>query len=812
MKKIKLILLTILILGLSITTCFAAYLIIDSKISTNISNVETGKYKVTFTDNDTVVKTMYVDSGYNLSLKDAPYYTTNGQYYSYTCTMGGGTFNLANHLKVTDNVSITCSKSGSYTGSSSYYENLDIGLNQNISTIDNYVTLNQYAYNGTMNSYIKTIKKSGTVLPSYTYEDKIVNSYDDLSNYLNTKIEKQGTQGLAWDKGSIKVIGDKTIGLETTQSDISKYKPNVGNTTTNNSTNYCVTKFTLNNDVVFNGTFNLGGTTGYYGNNTVWSQINFQGFIIGSYSEIDLNGYDLIIANGATLRSYGSITDSKGGGNLILESGATLYSPFVVEDHYREDSMATAYFYNSAVFTMYKMPYLNCNTIINNGARVYGNLRVDLGADNDNATEKDLPLIGPDSNFMIQTSSDGNNSKIIRSVSYDDSYTSSFVISNLVNIKIRYDVYDTNIIYNHINFSVDYSGVDVEFNFGKFQFYISPYYSFYLYNSNLTLNQCLVFMPGSYLFVDQNSEIIFAYSSIETTSKVELVHEIEPESKFQSVGGLIFLDKMYSFSEAKTWIDTRKQNGEGDGYGEDIFNYTYKNTDKEIVEEECVSVDFWDKLNNIGSVCDMYGEFNFDYNSSIEQCHEYELGGKINIYNFAPFEKTISNLNQNIKINLYGKTYKTGPNRLNSRSAFIVDGGIQRLNIISYHILPLISNGYVVMDLSNPSEISTISQSYDSKTGLIKSNGGYYGYIFNDESISNLYKCKTNSLSYSSNDSLSGGFKQVTYTSASNLINYNNTTYMFYHGAFVPGDGTNFSLNKFFDSNNSHYNSTFKLK
>ena len=111
MKKIKLILLTILILGLSIITCFAAYLIIDSKISTNISNVETGKYKVTFTDNDTVVKTMYVDSGYNLSLKDAPYYTTNGQYYSYTCAMGGGTFNLANHLKVTDNVSITCSKS-----------------------------------------------------------------------------------------------------------------------------------------------------------------------------------------------------------------------------------------------------------------------------------------------------------------------------------------------------------------------------------------------------------------------------------------------------------------------------------------------------------------------------------------------------------------------------------------------------------------------------------------------------------------------------------------------------------------------------
>ena len=806
MKKIKLILLTILILGLSIITCFAAYLIIDSKISTNISNVETGKYKVTFTDNDTVVKTMYVDSGYNLSLKDAPYYTTNGQYYSYTCTMGGGTFNLANHLKVTDNVSITCSKSGSYTGSSSYYENLDIGLNQNISTIDNYVKLNQYAYNGTMNAYIKTIKENG-IAPSYTYEDKIVNEYNDLTNYLNSKIEKEGTSWNKFDKGKVKVIGDKTIALETIQNDTSQYKPNVGNTTTNNSTNYCVTKFTLNNDVIFNGTFNLGGTTGYYGNNTEWSQINFQGFIIGSYSEIDLNGYDLIIANGATLRSYGSITDSKGGGNLILESGATLYSPFVVEDHYREDSMATAYFYNSAVFTMYKMPYLNCNTIINNGAKVYGNLRVDLGADNSNATEEDLPIIGPDSNFMIQTASNGSNSRIVRTVSYDDSFTSAFVKSNLVNIKIRYDIYDTNITYNQISFSIDYSVLNVGFNFGKFQFYISPYYSFYLYNSSIILSQCLVFMPGSYLFIDDYSSITLSYGDIETASRVKSpfsAFTIEEESKFQNVGGLIFLDKTYSFSEAKAWIDTRKQNGGSDGYGEDIFNYNSTNNS--------VASDFWNKINQTGSMCDMYGEIDFTYNNNIEQCHEYELGGKINIYSFNSFEKTMSNLNENIKINLYGKTYKTGPNRLNSSTLFEFDGGMQRMNIISYHILPLISSGYVVMDISNPCKISTISQSYDSKTGLIKSNGGYYGYIFNDESISNLYKCKTNSLTYNSNDSLSGGFKQVAYNSITNLINYNNTTYMFYHGAFVPGDGTNFSLNKFFDSNNSHYNSTFKLK
>lgn len=74
MRKLKIILLSMLILGLSICVGFSAYLIISTNLDVSFDNMVTTKHKVTFTDNGNIVKTMYVDNNYNLSLKDAPYY------------------------------------------------------------------------------------------------------------------------------------------------------------------------------------------------------------------------------------------------------------------------------------------------------------------------------------------------------------------------------------------------------------------------------------------------------------------------------------------------------------------------------------------------------------------------------------------------------------------------------------------------------------------------------------------------------------------------------------------------------------------
>ena len=816
MKKFKIILFSLILIIFSVSIGISIFLFTNSKMTINIDNAQTTKYKVTFTDNGSVVKTMFVDSGYSLSLKDAPKYSSGDNYYTYTTIIDDKSYNLANHIKVEQDLEIQMTTSSEYANSGTYNESLEIGDNVIISQLDNDVSLNEHAYNGTMIANICTIESYWQWGTKYRYKNNLKINYNDDLNYVNTKITSDT---------SYKNIGDTTIGLETTVDDISSYKPYQGNTTTNNSTNYCVTRFTLQNDVIFDGTFNLGGSTGYYGPNSGWSQINQQGFIIGSYNEIDLNGYNLIITDGSTLRSYGSITDSKGTGSLILESGSSLYSPFVVEDYYREDSIPTAYFNNGPIFTSYRMSYLNCTTIINDGAKVYGNLRIDLGGSGDDANETDLALIGPDSSFMIQfASKDGLDGKIVRTVTYDD-YTKvvdtlptdasknafkSYLYGNIFNQKITYSCYDSDIVFNQLSITIDYS-ITFNINFGKSHQYISQYYQIFLYNTKVTLNQMLVFLPGSYLYCDKYTEISFTYGDILKTDNIKLTiisPTLESESQYQSVGGLLFLDKIYDFKEATKWIDSRKADGSNDGYGDKNIYYYYSSS------TNCAQL-FWNELNKKGSSCDMYGKFSFNYRDGVSMTHDYELGGNINIYDIDLFSNTIKNLNNNIKIKLYASTYKSGVNRFSSSNLFTISAE-QRLNIISYHTLPLISNGYVLMDVNNPTILANTKQTYDSVNGTILVNDNntlnYYAFIYNDESSTNLYKAKTNSLSYSSMDSLAGSYQIVSFSQSTGLITYNNQTYAFYHGLFVQGDTTNgFNIKKLMSSNNQNYNTKIKI-
>lgn len=74
------------------------------------------------------------------------------------------------------------------------------------------------------------------------------------------------------------------------------------------------------------------------------------------------------------------------------------------------------------MFSIYRCPYLNVNTVIETGASLYGSMKIDYGGFNPNAYFGELGLIGPDSAFMFQVSDKEEGRKgHVKRTSYFDS-------------------------------------------------------------------------------------------------------------------------------------------------------------------------------------------------------------------------------------------------------------------------------------------------------------------------------------------------------------------------------------------------------
>lgn len=597
---------------------------------------------------------------------------------------------------------------------------------------------------------------------------------------------------------------NSTIGLEDKTSEISDYKPNAGPNSIN--INNCINRIVLTSDLYLtnNTTINLGARTGFYGNNEEFSQYNFQGYIIGEYSEIDLCGYNLIIGNGCTLNAYGSITNSKETGYIIVENGGKLTGTFVVEDQNHERGMPVSYGYGDAVFSMYRMPYLNCNIKVNYGGMLNGVMRIDFGGNNSHYTDQILYIVGVGNEYIIQMTD--NNSYIIRKCTYDKTlinstgYKNSFSEKNIMAQKIIYEIHDNKVSYLNINMptlSVEFSIGNMSVDFNKGNFNVSPYYDFYVYNSNIIIKNNITFLPGSYLYVDSNSKIKFSCSDFREFNNSSI--HLNPlckirKSGYQGVGGLNFTKIKYDFNEATSkWVtDNDNLSGGTDG----SRNIIYKSSEV-----------FWKYVNKIGSYCDMFGSFEFDANNLPIDTNnttpkKYSLGGDINIYNMEKFKETISELNY---FNSYNVTFKSGPN-MGENGLF----NKVSFNVTDYFINPLVVNNNVVMDVENNLPIRTdfdnVISTYDYKTGIISYKLKSYAFFFVDESGTYNYSCeylnKTNTTTsllrpnfekdYKNiwNDSY-GEFVEVNITgnyvtcNVSNNI-FNNNTYAFFRGCMVP--------------------------
>ena len=825
-----------------------------------------GLTQVDFIDPNGVTTTEYFNPGDVLSLGDAPGVKYNNAFYTWKSdtglylhdhvTVGGErlTFRTENPQSVTlenwyleeytkgnpERVNTSINTSGSGI-KKDVYAGLDIAIDFSTPLVNCYNsssgTQAQYVYQNEYDSWLVWEDHDASWLAS-----SFSGGYPYLTRGEETKENSFPNGPFANTKSS--------IGLETHPADYPNgadmdtaynqyYKPvnlqkrtDLGDQVSDlKISEYCFARFTLQNDVILSGNFTLGALTGFARQdesdtsmNLQWTQLNSQGFICGPYSELDLNGYDLILESGSMIDAFGSITDSSSerDGRLILKSGATMYSTFVFEDMWRENSIPEIYAGGMDWMQMFRCPYLDCEIVFEAGCNFYGKLYISFGK-NQGSIHTDLHIIGSHSSSAWIRLSSGS---IIRKMDYNKELYNTLVkahgtdYTGLTNDRAYKDVTYQKIKYYFVNANVEVceiatnmsitivgTSLDISITSYRYQKWIPPYYDFYSYGSTIRLHQEYVFMPGCYLYADSRTTIFFDYGSGSIGDFIDSIAfnymTYADNQKTNCAAGLVLVQNYYNSDignvstihitkktddvdiyvdskERKGWYDTRKSDGNSNSNeGHGVWTWGSRSR-------------FWNYYAEIPARFDCYAKLEFTSGNAVP----YVLGGEINFPSKSAFDSYISGAS----VQLWGSVAMSGP----STGALACD--LHQINIASLYSCPLISNGEIWTPLENGSGLTNTY--YNRKTGLINARNGssnvYYAFIYDDPAgkAEHVYYAYNGSGGGTTN-SLSGQWRQVTYSN--NIATYNGSTYAFYQGGFMPyrSSDSSIKLNKFAGFDNS---------
>lgn len=823
-KSLKKIVLFVVLLMTSLTITYGSYIIKNLNINGdnefNLELSETQNFsQVNFLNDDgDLLKKVYVNKNEGISNLDAPYIAESNGYYSWidesgivrldpTITNLGG---ISKKIAFDEEVLNLKAKYNAFNNSdlSNYKQYFDVISDDSRGSVD-VESNNNISFNENSSNYNTGNSSSKPCNLIYINEEVLSNVNIDL----NFKINSDNVTSNIIKDTNIQANNDTTIGLEDPTSVGEFSNPDYKPITTENR-NYCTNRIVLNNDLILaNGTtLTIGALTAFYGSNNDFSQNNFQGFIAGPYSELDLNGNTLLITGNSILNAYGSITDSKGTGKIIVNSGGKLYSTFVVEDQHHESSAPMTYLMGGPIFSMYRIPYINTSVYFQNGSYFYGNLRIDWGGSNaSNYSDNIICIIGPSNSGAIfsVTSSEGY---ILREVTYDQSLkavvksNSEMSYDNIMYQKINVSFFDTEFKINFpSSLSANISGMNFNINLNKTSFNIPPYYNYYLYNSSAVLKNMLTFMPGSYLYVDELSEIKFTYDIITKVDKISapLIILYVDEQYFANAAGMNFIYEKYDFSEAKIWNDSADKNS---GTENNFFSGT-----AEVFEDANL---FWEYVNKKHAYCDFYGNFTFDkIENPNNLSHTYELGGIINIDKIDNFKTKVKDVNlENQCLKLVSDSFKSGPDRLTDKEGIFGatrDG--RRFNINDFYSNPLVSNGWMMVDINNYYSITNnFTQTFDFEKGIAIKDSDCYALLPLDTnsnynySIMHFYKSnyKTKDEFMAGYNDLTTMFVKVDYNSNEHYAtptegNLTNMRFAYFHGCYVPLSGNKVNLKRF---------------
>lgn len=239
------------------------------------------------------------------------------------------------------------------------------------------------------------------------------------------------------------------------------------------------------------------------------SQAGCAGNVIsGAYTALDLNGHKITVQSGGYIYSHGIIYDSKGTGSIQMESGSNLYSSFVVEDYGGGGITVGSYSLGSTPFSLISVPYLNCDIYFYVGSHLIGMTEL-FASSAYNRTN--VNIIGDSGEYLLQLSSNGDNSYLLRSVegehSLDSSYTDYRKYITYVNYQENYITNNLNIIMNSLSLEI----MSVPISMSGVHFPVPPWLHLYVNNNSyFEFKQRVDMFPGSSVYCDSTSQIKFA--------------------------------------------------------------------------------------------------------------------------------------------------------------------------------------------------------------------------------------------------------------------------------------------------------------
>ncbi len=745
---------------------------------------------VTFTEPNGNVTGSWIENGTTLSLSDAPSYGEGSNYYLYKDNDGQI---LNNHPLVTHSMNfkaeVVSSTNENSSLSTSYQENLTPGENP---SLQNSVITKEGSYS--ISSSTVTVSaidtSTGNTYTEVTSVDLSTQNginYNGVSQRLFKNSEGKITAPqVPSPNGQASQVspGDFTIALEDTErtndENVSErtlnYKPTIGSTTIDTTrngigpTNYVSTRITLESDQYLSGSLVLGGITGYYGNirkdsTDVFAMINHQGAIISSYSELDLAGHDLVVGSGASLISYGSITDSIGGGKIILLDGATFQSPLVIQNNIKEAAYAVSFINGTMPFLLYRMPYINADIDIHAGATVIGNMRAKLAGNGTDGINQNIVLVSANANGTLDTPEDDalivlSKGVLTRSVSYDASLKSQMKAKYNTKLNANTAYNQSDIGYHNVEYQrISYEGNSITAALNHFSvhitspknarldsnrapFLVAPYFDIALHgDSNVTLNNQMTLLPGSSFVMDPDGTLNFSKTN---TDELSNLLAISGKIEYQGVGGLVAVPTL-DIPNTKSYMNstTIKEFNGGD---------VLKKMDT-----------FWNYMNAKSSTVHLPNNFSFGENPELNT--PYIIGGNMNINSI---EGLTSAMNSK-------KVSFTASN------AFVVGNYkpvvfFNHAAVQNYYSIPLnltTSDGKTYVPDANSTNL--VSGSYDKNTGLMNVNGKNYIYLLSANEVPG----------FEFKPLLDGSWEEVTkYENHVATVN-NGNQYIFFNGAHL---------------------------
>ena len=472
----------------------------------------------------------------------------------------------------------------------------------------------------------------------------------------------------------------------------------------------------LENDLILDGgNITMSSITGY----TVSKPGNACP-LTTSYTAIDLNGFNIVLLNGANIDGYGIITNSKNTGGIYAKEG-TITTIFTILDYKGGGETTGPYIQACSPFFIYACPYFNVECVFTNKSQFIGysalTTNEQLGGLFGGKYSTYINLINDLSNnasclleitdgYLIKnaysyqfleekTVSDVLNNDYINTDSfreglifceYPEKYLKNLDIDFLN--KIGINAYSKGIFcMNDISLSINIMS-EMKVSLAYADFSVPPFFDISVFSSFIKLNLSINFFKGSSLYVDNDSTIY-------------LNNYISDEG-YPIFGRIAFLDA-YSTDFRYKAIDTKNNKISTTGNSFYISNKISSSTYESNY-----------KMNGTFA----FNPDNIDLTSNYKF---YTIGGKLDCS-----KQTINSLfNNSDKIRLNSSFFL----HLN----FYIDKGRlqkdNRLGSAYFYQMPLISNDECYFQLSD----QTIYVGSMVTDRLIKYNNKYYFYKYDTE-------------------------------------------------------------------------------